>query len=796
MKKIISELALLALVAVSCTIDDAANIPLVELGTPESSYVLEAEGGKVDLAIYSNGAYHVELDREASWLSLGARSGNGDGTLSVSAPMNEGFRRMAGVILCSDVDKRRDTVTVRQKGLLETVLKIDNSSVVGPGKGGKTQVDINTNIPFEDFNVSINYYEDKDWIKEVAIADGKLTIETLPNTDEVKVRTAAIIFDYEDGWGETFSLVINYSQMNAKEILGELISIRSLQDFYAAGAITEDILVEGIVVSNTAGGNAGENEQKTTSSIDYSGSKTSVYLEALDGSCGILLKTKTEDDNIFARYDKVQLRLKGMELSVSDEPRRYAVLGVEKSAVVSQVAGSAADVPVKVKTFGELTDSDIYTYVTLKDVEFPLRKGSVSPINEGYSIGGNADRISKYPLLVRDKDGNSFYMYTNTVCRYRNDGTRLPYGSGNLSGVIVHERFSRFTWKNGADLLDIDQDLELGNIGRYQIRHQDKEDIWGGMNDSVEDSFSALLTEYRYWNPDTENGVMRPTYGTNGWFTHTCQEKYTHDPLKDYTVTGDSNPLFMQGQHLLSEVCFSYLGPMGIGAQYYFGYNVGNANGLGIVLDPEKEHWNEEMEDWVGTSKEGKPEWMAGNVTDEENKIRIANGGTMAGKTWCAADTYCAFRSQRWWDYDTGRPYAWMLNFSTQGISTNHLSLQVSQMNTAQKFYAPRFWRAEWSTVDSMDPADDAQWHLIAQYTVPDVSQWSNTLFSSIVGYKTMDFELPLEMLGKENVYIRLRPENDLCSDGGDYSNAVLGTETGSSLHDSSIEYIAIRYNK
>ena len=137
-----------------------------------------------------------------------------------------------------------------------------------------------------------------------------------------------------------------------------------------------------------------------------------------------------------------------------------------------------------------------------------------------------------------------------------------------------------------------------------------------------------------------------------------------------------------------------------------------------------------------------------------------------------------------------------MINFSTEGLFTEQLSLQISQMNTAQKFYAPRYWKAEWSTVDSMDPADDTQWHLIAQYTVPDISQWSNTLYSSIVGYKGMNFPLPLEMLGKENVYIRLIPENDTCSDGADYANAVLGTDTGDGMHDSAIEYIAIRYNK
>ena len=75
--------------------------------------------------------------------------------------------------------------------------------------------------------------------------------------------------------------------------------------------------------------------------------------------------------------------------------------------------------------------------------------------------------VSKYPLLVRDINGDDMYMLTNTNCAYRSDGTRLPYGSGKISGVIVHERFSRFEWRDGADPAEMDDDPTLGFIGPY-----------------------------------------------------------------------------------------------------------------------------------------------------------------------------------------------------------------------------------------------------------------------------------------------------------------------------------------
>ena len=127
-------------------------------------------------------------------------------------------------------------------------------------------------------------------------------------------------------------------------------------------------------------------------------------------------------------------------------------------------------------------------------------------------------------------------------------------------------------------------------------------------------------------------------------------------------------------------------------------------------------------------------------------------------------------------------------------ISTDHISLQISAMNTSQRFYSPRYWKLEWGLTDQVN--DDSKWTLVAEYTVPDVSTWSNTLYSSIVGYKAMDFELPAAILGHENVYIKLTPANDICSTGADYADAVIGPDFNNDMHSSSLDYIAIRYNK
>ena len=788
------------LTALSCSLDETADVKLVELGTPleDNVCIVEAEGGEYELEIYSNGSYHIEMLDQSSWLTLSAMKGNGDGTLTLTSTGNDEFKRMTSFALCSDVDERRDTVYVKQKGKIEANLSMGNTSMVVPGAGGESKASLSTNIPFEYFKVNVDYNDPENvgWLdpEKVSMAgdgqDRTLSIWTDPNPDDVSVRTASLNLSFVDGWGDKVALELIVMQKNSNEGLGVLKSFAEIRSTYPnGGEVTEDYILEGIVVSNTEGGNAGENEQISASAIDYTVSQRTVYVQSLDGKYGFSLLTETEEDNIFKQFNKVRVLLKGTEIYLFDNPAKYyQIKGVKKSMVASNVKAAESEIVVKQKHFNELTDDDIFTYVTLKDVEFPVRKGSICPINEGYSIAGKSDRIAKFPLLVRDINGDSFYMYTNTVCTYRNDGTRVPQGSGNISGVIVHERFSRFEWKNGMDLLDMETDPELGNIGRYQIRHQTKGDIYDQMQMDFKDSFSELLVEYRYWNPDIEHGVQRPTYGDNGWFTHTYQKKYTGTEAKEYTEE-------VYKQHMSAEVCFSYLGPIGL-AGTMFGANTGNVNGLGIVLGSDKDRYNPEMSEWVGEFN-GTRQWLAPetSMADAEIPMRVANAGSGAGKGWCSSDCYCAFRSLKWWDFDQNRGYAWMLNFSTKGVSSK-LSMQISVLNSSQRFHSPRYWKAEWSEVDSMDPSKDAQWHPIGEYTVPDISQWTGTLFSSVVGYKAINMDLPAELLGKDNVYIRLMPVNDLCSSGGDYTDTFITDDEDGDKHASSIDYIAIRYNK
>lgn len=143
------------------------------------------------------------------------------------------------------------------------------------------------------------------------------------------------------------------------------------------------------------------------------------------------------------------------------------------------------------------------------------------------------------------------------------------------------------------------------------------------------------------------------TPGTNGKITSTVTSK-------EITATSD----------------YSYLGPIGAS-------NKGNINGNGVIKDD-----GTKLSTNASTNSDGK-----GAVVNADNSAWTLN---------------C-----EWWNYEEKRGEAWILEFSTAGISTTQLSLQFGVMNWAVT--GPRYWRIEWSTHGDAN----ATWDLIGNYSVP-----------------------------------------------------------------------------
>lgn len=708
---------ILALSLATCSMDDGDYAEMSELGAKGSDYIVPATAGEVDIEVLTNQTYELSFGSEIDWASFPTTKVTGDGTFKVLYEENASFPRMVAIYIDAYSVSRSDTVFLKQEGSIMPKMDFNMTSTTVLGGGGRVEADIDTNLKLEDIKINIVYSDPTgaEWIQDnFSIENGKFIFAADANPSETALRNAKIELSFVDGWGEKIVSNLFLTQANALDLFGTEASFLEVRDM-EGGKVTEDIYIEGYIISDAGNMNVADCPNTTTTAIDYTVNDKTAYIQSIDGKYGFRIMAATVADNIFTRYSKVQLLLKGTSVTMDTDPYRYTISGVTSDMVMTSESGSASDLVKKERYISDLTDDDIYTFVTLKDCEFPVRKGPLTPINEGYSTAFNANRISKFPLLMRDIKGNSMYLMTNTKCPYRRDGSTLPYGSGTVSGVIVHERFTRYEFE------DTNDEETYGYIGRYQIRHLTKEDI--DFSKDFDNGFSALLTEFRYCN--LENGVLLATNGNNGKMTTTV-------PSKTISATSD----------------YTYLGPIGAS-------NMGNTNGNGVIKDD-----GTKLSTSAATNSDGK-----GAVVTADNSAWSLN---------------C-----EWWNYEKQQGEAWVLEFSTAGVSTNQLSLQLAAMNWS--ITGPRFWRIEWSTHGNAEGV----WNLIDKYSVPEAPAWANTTLFQLPGAKAMNFPLPQNMLGQSKVFIRFIVDKNLCSDGYSYANTPITAASSSSMN-----YLAIRYNK
>ena len=608
---IINKSALLilgVLVASSCDKAYHEIYKPTELGATQKEFYVEAEGEEFEVLVYANEPGNVTVIGEAqNWMNLSATTFNSDFTLKVSASANDGFRRKAKLVFESGNVK--DTVAVYQYGTIEEKCRILAQSVIVYNNDELNSFETDINVPFSQIKQSVAYNTDEEWISDMTLSETSFTFKAAKNSDKQNTRVAYISFQYKNGWEEVENYMVTLLQARADNKIGTFYSAEQLRDFATSSGyvLPQDAIIEGYIVSDRENGQAGDLQvldyKQGTGVVNTEANDLTAYLMSTDGNYGFKLETENDYDNEFKRFTKVAIKAGGAVVTKTlDEPVRYTISGVSSVNVIS-CSDAGVDFPKKEKHINELTDNDIYTYVTLKDCEIPMRKGPFTPINEGYTTVNGYNRCAKYPMLIRDIKGGSMYMYFNMTCPYRRNGSVMPYGSGNISGVIVHELYKSFE--------------KDGKIGRYQIRHFYREDI--DLAADFKDSFSELITEFRYVKSPGEfeetelpNAILA-TAG-NGEMCHT------------YGAVGNWSPTYM------------YLGPANNKNNQY-------QNGAGIILEDGSQYLPVEGKE-KDQNTEGKCDFSSSLMLSWGNKYWW-NASYDQGYSWLVAFSTKGISSDR-----------------------------------------------------------------------------------------------------------------------------------------------------
>lgn len=319
----------------------------------------------------------------------------------------------------------------------------------------------------------------KDWISNVTTTTEALSFDVTDNETK-EARTAVIKVELASK-GIAVELKVTQGVKTRQYSFEEL---RAVLPSAGEQAFEGDFF-EGVIVADAGQKNMETNPMTSATSYDDNESAITNYVQSLDGKYGMRLKFATAADNTLKKGDKVKISLAGATLVREDNPVRYTLRGVSANNVTVE---ENVQLAARQKTISELTDEDVYTWTTLKDVEIAFSYGSYNNIRTSW-LGFDANVANRQNLdyrILMDSSHSTINMLVNSDVEWYMTDNGVPQGSGDISGVIV----STTTSYHDANLL-----------GKYQIRPLELSDIVLG-----DTGFSEKLVEW--FSVDTPKATL------------------------------------------------------------------------------------------------------------------------------------------------------------------------------------------------------------------------------------------------------------------------------------------------
>lgn len=442
--------------------------------------------------------------------------------ISVTAEANDSGKDRTADIVCYTTD----ATGVETHATIQIIQTADNPVLTLTSEEGEINANSGVHvIPSVSNNIwsldGIEITSDATWIGSMGVIEEGLTFSVTENASGApRSATVSVAYSAPDGSSAKASYIVH--QTHEKLLRFEELRSRT------PGIIKGNVFLEGFIVSDPLSPNVCSSVQTGQFSFDRTENGRTAYLEAVDGSYGFCLKFKDSADNTLPRWTKVHLSLDGISMERATAPLRYTLSGLT-SDMFTVLPSSESEIPAKVKTIAQLTDADLYTYVSLQGVEILSKEGSYTNASEGYCLqddlnplGASEPRWDVAPLLCSDSNGDVIHILTNAAAPWRRTGSDvawyscLPQGAGTLSGIIVNDDVAPVRW---------------GYLGKYQIRP-----LWGEEVDLNGMPFSNIICEWN-WNDSVEK--LTPDEGKGSFKKYDAATKFVNDYNNPYLPVED-----------------------------------------------------------------------------------------------------------------------------------------------------------------------------------------------------------------------------------------------------------------
>ena len=453
MKRILFIISLVLSLA-SCVKDDV----LGQIEIDSDIIYVPAEAGSQHVMLNSTTEWRLEYPSSTTWLTTDLHGGKPNRkyfTMSFTDNPYTSVRFCNMKIYTTD---RKDAKEIR-------VIQLPKRFSIGFSKerltvrqnAGEYDITFKSNVENSLLNIET---DSEGWISILPMeeSDTTLTVYVDPLPEIVpKGRTGRVYMSYTDEYNRYVADTLVVKQLAAYSDRAEVISFDDATALLKeVKVVEENYAVEGFV---TAYGDA-ENYCSSIHEPNISG-----YRYILENAEHKTVIFESDSKIEVERGKKVQLWLLGLStVRYTEGGFGYYAFSDVQAANVMELDTQEVFVPRQMNV-GDLKFSDVFTMVTLNDVEIATTNGAFTNFKESSPSGVTAtsethtfywdydgskinwlksfpEYYRYYPTPLMAANGKTMYMYVSPTVSWAHE--TYPQGSGSVTGIVVREKFTNF----------------------------------------------------------------------------------------------------------------------------------------------------------------------------------------------------------------------------------------------------------------------------------------------------------------------------------------------------------------